>query len=75
MQPTTEQAAASREVQAQWARLLREDEGGVDRDVETLVGVLQKRHRYGHDRAAATLVRWLSVFSDQRGAGGEPDPR
>jgi hypothetical protein len=73
MHPDTERAAASREVEEHWTRLLRDDEGGVDRDVETLVGVLQRRHGCGHDRAAVTLVRRLSVFSDQRGVGGASD--
>jgi hypothetical protein len=46
-------------------RLLSNDVGGVDRDIEALVGVLQKKHRYGREKATALLVRMLSTFGDQ----------
>jgi hypothetical protein len=63
--PRSPPEAANKCQKEQWVRLLSNDVSGVDRDIEALVGVLQKRHRYGREKATALLVRKLSTFSDR----------
>lgn len=63
--PRSSPESAPNSPRDQWVRLLSNDVGGVDRDIEALVGVLQKKHRYGREKATALLVRMLSTFGDQ----------
>jgi len=42
------------------AKLTSDDDTGIDRDIETVIGLLRKRHGYTFEKAAAELVRRLS---------------
>jgi hypothetical protein len=46
-----------------WARLICDDETGIDRDIEMLLGVLRERHGCTLAEANTELVRSLSFAS------------
>jgi len=49
--------------EARWATLICDDEAGIDRDIETLLVLLQERHGYTSEKASTELIRRLSFAS------------
>jgi len=54
---------ARRAPEGQWAGLIYHDGTGVDRDLETLLGLLRERHGFTLEEANTELVRRLSFAS------------
>jgi len=54
---------AWRASEAQWTTLICNDEAGIDRDIEALLGLLQERHGYTLEKANTELIRRLSFAS------------
>jgi len=50
----------SGDAETRWSKLAGDEVTSVDRDIETIVGLLQERHGYTRDVASAELVRRLS---------------
>ena len=54
------------DVRARWAKLIRDDEAGIDGDIEELIRVCRVKHAYSRDEANAELVRRFSSLGDGR---------
>lgn len=60
MKPTKKAKRTSGDAAARWAKVAY-DVSGIDRDIETLVRLLQKLHGYTHPKANAELILKLTL--------------
>jgi len=60
MSNPTQMSKARLAPQERRAKLLGDDDTGIDRDIEAVIGLLRERHGYSSEKATAELVRRLS---------------